>query len=191
MIDQYAPRISTSIDGVGFLFGAGTSYEAGYPLIDGLTKQVIGDLDANQRGSLDAIIGKSGLTYDQEKASPNIEVIADTLTAYAVQTSDGPAKALIENIGASITDFVLSVKTPDLTHHVAFFEALKKRTYSRAAQVFIFTTNYDLLFEEAAAETAYGSRMASVALSVGFGRRRNSHSNAGKLITIVFALTRR
>ena len=153
MIDQYVPKVGNSIDGVGFLFGAGTSYEAGYPLINELTKQVIGSLTAGQRALLDDVLGKSDLTYDHETALPNIESLADTVTAYAIQTRDGDAQALIDAIRSSITDCILSVQTPDISHHVSFFEALKKRAYSRAAQVFIFTTNYDLLFEEAAAET--------------------------------------
>jgi hypothetical protein len=35
------PNISSSLDGTGFLFGAGTSREAGYPMMAGLTRQVI------------------------------------------------------------------------------------------------------------------------------------------------------
>ena len=153
MIEQYIPKVGSSIDGIGFLFGAGASYEAGYPLISDLTKQVIGQLVSEHRVLLDDILGKSEQSYDDEKAVPNIESIADTVTSYAVQTDDDNAKALIDAIRSAITDCILSVETPDLTHHVAFFEALKKRAYSRAAKVFIFTTNYDLLFEEAAAET--------------------------------------
>ena len=38
------PNITHSLEGTGFLFGAGTSVEAGYPMMSGLTRKVVGAL---------------------------------------------------------------------------------------------------------------------------------------------------
>ena len=44
-------------------------------------------------------------------------------------------------------------RKPNLEHHCRFFEALKSRCFGRPCSVWILTTNYDLLFETAAART--------------------------------------
>lgn len=49
-------------------------------------------------------------------------------------------------------DAITSVESPDITHHVRFLEGLRRRSFSRATRVNIITTNYDLLFEQAASE---------------------------------------
>jgi hypothetical protein len=47
---------------------------------------------------------------------------------------------------------ILSVKSPNLDNHVQFFRALSNRTFGRPCSIWIFTTNYDLLLEVAAAK---------------------------------------
>ena len=63
------PNVSSSLDGTGFLFGAGTSLEAGYPLMPGLTRQVIGLLSAGERAVLDGILAADGIVYDDAIAA--------------------------------------------------------------------------------------------------------------------------
>lgn len=41
---------------------------------------------------------------------------------------------------------------PDISNQVAFFERIKARAFDRATDIWVFTTNYDLLFEDACAE---------------------------------------
>jgi hypothetical protein len=75
------PNISHSLDGTGFLFGAGTSCEAGYPMMPGLTREVVSDLKSDERAVLDEVLSAAGLSYDDAKATPNIEQLADLVIA--------------------------------------------------------------------------------------------------------------
>jgi hypothetical protein len=43
-LNQLLPSAGQSLEGIGFLFGAGASYEAGYPLMSTLTQQVVAKL---------------------------------------------------------------------------------------------------------------------------------------------------
>lgn len=73
-IEEFVPKTGTSIDNLGFLFGAGTSFESGYPLVTGLTKSVVGALTGENRAAMDEILAASSLTYDDANGLPNIEV---------------------------------------------------------------------------------------------------------------------
>lgn len=50
------PTINNGLSNVGFLFGAGTSFEAGYPLMSGLTTTVFSKLDDNDKGIIETAI---------------------------------------------------------------------------------------------------------------------------------------
>jgi hypothetical protein len=63
-IEKYVPKTGISIDNIGFLFGAGTSFESGYPLVTGLTKSVVGALIDHDRAAMDEVLSASDLTYD-------------------------------------------------------------------------------------------------------------------------------
>jgi len=145
------PNISSSLDGTGFLFGAGTSLEAGYPLMAGLTRQVVAALAAGERAVLDRILAADGIGYDDATATPNIEELSDLVIAHAINTGDPHCHALEGKLRELIVACLLSVTDPVLDNHCRFFAALKARTFGRACTVWIFTTNYDLLFEAAAA----------------------------------------
>ncbi|MEM8948915.1 MAG: hypothetical protein AAGC99_06245, partial [Pseudomonadota bacterium] len=82
------PNISTSLDGTGFLFGSGTSYEAGYPMITGLTKSVVSGLNSSEREELDRVLDQNSLEYDESEGIPNIETIADIVISHQIQTGD-------------------------------------------------------------------------------------------------------
>lgn len=146
------PNVAHSLDGTGFLFGAGTSVEAGYPMMSGLTRNVVASLETSDRALFDQILTDAGSPYDDTKATPNIEAIADLVIARAINSGD-PRCADLENVlRESVVKEILAVRSPDIDNHVLFFRALAKRTFGRAATVWIFTTNYDLLFETAAAQ---------------------------------------
>ncbi|MFC6197543.1 SIR2 family protein [Ponticaulis profundi] len=149
-IEDFVPEVGQGIDKIGFLFGAGTSFEAGYPLISGLTKQVFQELESDERDLLSSILEQQSLAYDQELGTPNIEEIADFVTARQVNADCPQSKRLLDKIRKLIREAILGVTTPNISDHVAFFEALKVRAFDRPTDIFIITTNYDLLFEEAA-----------------------------------------
>lgn len=151
-LSQLFPGIETGLNRIGFLFGAGTSKEAGYPLMGDLTKTVVSNLRPAQKTTLDEILVAKGLTYNSAAGTPNIEILSDLVTEYFVTTQEPKFGDLESEIRKLIVDAILSVIAPDLTHHVRFLEALKRRAHGTSSTVTILTTNYDVLFELAAGE---------------------------------------
>lgn len=147
------PNLSNGLENTGFLFGAGTSREAGYPIMGQLTSNVIGALRPGEVTALDEALAKAGLTYDPLTAEPNVELIADLVTAHAINSGDARFGALEARLRELVTDAILAVSAPKLDHHVRFLELLKARAFGRACCVHILTTNYDVLFELAGALT--------------------------------------
>lgn len=155
------PNISSGLENTGFLFGSGTSLEAGYPMMAGLTKDVVGALSTTERAALDEALSAIGLAYDSVTAEPNIELIADAVMAHAIN-SGGPRFVDLEaRLRQLVTDVILGVTHPKLDYHVRFLELLKARAFGRACCVYILTTNYDVLFELAGA-------IAGVVVETGF-----------------------
>lgn len=153
-LSQLFPGIANGLNRIGFLFGAGTSKEAGYPLMSDLTSSIVSSLQPGHRATLDEILGARGLTYEPDIGTPNIEVLSDLVTEYFVTTGEFKYGALESEIRRQIVESILSVTSPDLTHHVRFLEALKRRTQGTPSIVTILTTNYDVLFELAAGEVS-------------------------------------
>lgn len=151
-LSQLFPGIETGLNKIGFLFGAGTSKEAGYPLMGDLTRSVVSSLSLPLKATLEEILIAKGVTYNPVTGAPNIEIISDLVTEYYVTTLESKYGDLESEIRKLIVDKILSVTTPDLTHHVRFLEALKKRAHGTSSAVTILTTNYDVLFELAAGE---------------------------------------
>ena len=155
------PNLSSGLESTGFLFGAGSSVEAGYPVMSGLTRTVVGGLSTSDRAILDEALHAVASTYDDATGEPNIELIADIVMAHSVNSGDLRFSALEARIRELVTEVILGVSSPRLDHHIRFLELLKARTYGRPACVYIFTTNYDVLFELAGAE-------AGVVVETGF-----------------------
>ena len=160
-LNSVLPNISQSLNGTGFVFGAGASYEAGYPLMPKLTKDVIAELGAQDKSALDEVLESAEVTYDAANGMPNIEELADLVIAHFTNTNEVRFKELENRFRHLILDTILSVENPDLSNHVKFFEQLKARAYGRACTVWVWTTNYDLLLETAAS-------IAGVQLENGF-----------------------
>lgn len=146
------PNITHSLEGTGFLFGAGTSVEAGYPMMSGLTRKVVGALAPAERAILDEVLKTGGTAYDDLTATPNIEETADLVIAHAINSKDARCIALETRLRELVVQEILAVRTPNIANHVQFFRALSKRTFGRPCTIWVFTTNYDLLFEIAAAK---------------------------------------
>lgn len=151
-LSQLFPGIETGLNRIGFLFGAGSSKEAGYPLMDGLTKTIVSDLSSTHRATLTEILNAKELTFDSLKGRPNIESLLDLVTEYLILTGHTKYGDLEKEIRKLIVKTILSVTSHDLTHHVRFLDALKRRAHGTRSTVTILTTNYDILFELAADE---------------------------------------
>ena len=145
------PNIAHSLNGTGFLFGAGTSCEAGYPMMPALTRQVVSALTADQRALLDEVLAASGDTYDETSATPNIEQLSDLVIAHLINSSDARFNGLEQRFRDLIIESILAIASPSIDNHCVFFDNLRKRAFGLPCCVWIFTTNYDLLFEMAAA----------------------------------------
>lgn len=156
------PNMPSGLDGTGFIFGAGTSFAAGYPLMSTLTRQVVGALTAPEKAALDEALNAYNQQYDTKNAQPNIESMADLVVAHAIRSMDARFSALEARFRELITDAILSVAMPKLDAHVRFFELLKARTFGRACCIHVFTTNYDVTFELAGA-------YCGVTVETGFG----------------------
>lgn len=172
-LDQLLPSLNQSINEIGFLFGAGASFQAGYPLMTTLTRQVVAGLTTSEMGDFDAVLKAAGRTYDSAAASPNIEEIADLAIAHSLNTGDPRYSNLELRLRELIVQTLLSVTSPDFQHHVSFFQGLKRRTFGLPSTVWIFTTNYDVLLETAAA-------MAGVRLENGFSGTTTSFLDIGR-----------
>lgn len=160
-LQHLLPNLASGLSNTGFFFGAGTSVEAGYPMMPALTRTVVGQLSSTERVALDEVLSLSGAPYDDAAATPNIEVIADLVISHALNTGASRFQALEERLQSLVKDIILGVKNPNLDHHIRFLSGLRQRAFGRAACVYIFTTNYDVLFELAAPE-------AGVVVETGF-----------------------
>lgn len=144
--------MGVSIDNLGFLFGAGASFESGYPLVSGLTRAVVGALPAENRAAMDEALTAKGLQYNDSDALPNIEEISDIVIEHHTNSQLPRFQDLKDRLRKLVRDVILDVSHPDISNQVALLEKLKRRAFDRPTNVWFFTTNYDLLLEEACAE---------------------------------------
>lgn len=148
------PQIgSAGIQEGGFLFGCGTSKDAGYPLMNELTQEIVAGLNSAEKRFVDDLLLREHLSYDAKKGEPDIEIICDLLERTIHANPTAQAGALEQKFRSEILRVFLECGGKhDLALHVRFFNALRARAGSNAGRVWIFTTNYDVLFELAAAE---------------------------------------
>jgi hypothetical protein len=150
------PNLLHGLSNIGFLLGAGASLNAGFPLMPGLTIQVLNKLAPDELNLLDGLVYRSLANHiDQASGEPNIEVISDILEAAILITdikhADHSHMSVLRNIiRQRIVDVLLEVNNPNLDDHIRFFAALNRLLSGRPEHVWIFTPNYELLFEIAA-----------------------------------------
>jgi len=147
------PNLSHGLANIGFLFGAGTSHKAGYPLMPALTNQVLSKLVPDEFALLDKLVFRSlAKKINKTIGEPNIEIISDILEA-SILTADinhadyAHMLELRNAIRQRIVDVLVAVENPRLDDHIRFFSALNRLLSGRPEQVWIFTPNYELLFE--------------------------------------------
>lgn len=116
-----------------------------------LTRDVMTALKPAEHAVLDEVLKLAGEAYDDVNATPNIEQLSDLVIAHWTNSGDARFSGLESRLRELILEAILAVSTPNLDNHCRFFDALKKRAFGFPCSVWIFTTNYDLLFETAAA----------------------------------------
>lgn len=142
--------------GFGLFLGAGASFEAGYPLITKLTSAILQNLNTPQFELVSNLVEEElGCTLDVEAGYPNIEMISDLLASCSIQLGaihgEEYHKAAL-HIRNEIVRVLQTVENPDLTQHIRLLEAFRRIKEGTTSPLWIFTTNYDLLIERAAAE---------------------------------------
>lgn len=141
--------ISSGCSNIGFFFGAGTSVEAGYPQTVDLTKKVVSRLSSDERCKIESILKAEHIFYSLDEGIPDIEVLSNAIYRYQHNV-----ELSADELERSIRDKIIEELTPttdiDLKYHIKFLEAVKKLHSNRNECIWIFTTNYDMLFERAA-----------------------------------------
>lgn len=154
-IEDIFPSAKSGFQNIGFIFGAGTSKKAGYPLMDELTTKVLNKLNEEQFNLISNLVYNNlSIKIDKNSSNPNIEEISDILESTIINTSQESDKqkykALRDLLRETIINLFLNINNPDIKDHILFFNALKRIFYGRDENIWIFTTNYDLLLESAA-----------------------------------------
>lgn len=154
-IEDIFPSAKSGFQNIGFIFGAGTSKKAGYPLMDELTTSVFKELNEEQFNLISNLVYNNlKITINRNTVNPNIEEISDILESTIInisQESDKEKYILLRNLlREKIINLFLSINNPYINDHILFFNALKRIFYGRDENIWIFTTNYDLLLESAA-----------------------------------------
>jgi hypothetical protein len=150
-----ADELMIGNSGFGLFLGAGASYEAGYPLMTTLTTAVLKSFNETQIDLIKQLVHEElGIEIDVDSGFPNIETISDLLAIRALKLgSEGKEYVqLLNKIREEIVEILQSVKNPNLDYHVKLFESLRRIKEGQTSPLWIFTTNYDLLIERAAAE---------------------------------------
>ncbi len=137
---------------IGFFFGAGSSFAAGYPLTSKLTTHVLKKLSSPEIELIEKILKKKGQILDVEKGEPDIEILSDFINRASTTGGYKDIDSLTDSIRKYIVDVINEVAAPNLEYHIKFLKGLKSRLQNRNEPIWIFTTNYDLCFEMAAAK---------------------------------------
>lgn len=149
-IQHLFPTSILGFDSIGFLFGCGTSKGSGYPLMSELTKSVYSALSPQERQQLIDVFVLENVTHDLAAGQPDIENAIDIVVKHRIQSQQQHLPSLESSIRKHITETILAVNSPNLDDHLIFLSSLARIFAGRSSRVWIFTTNYDLLFELAA-----------------------------------------
>lgn len=149
-LSEIFPNVNIGLSQIGFFFGAGTSFAAGYPLTFQLTIDVLKKLSTTEIELIEKILKAEGQILNVLKGEPDIEILSDIINRARANGGYPDVDALIESIRKNIVDVINDVASPNLEHHIKFLKGLKRLMQHRNESVWIFTTNYDLIFEIAA-----------------------------------------
>jgi len=152
-LNEILPTLNRGLSNIGFLFGAGTSYEAGYPLSRDLTIKTISRLSEEEKEKVTEILSRENIEYEFNNGIPDIEVITDLILKYSLMDNQNQYKNLEDSIRKNILDIINSIDSPNLDLHIKFLKSLKRLVGINPETIFIFTTNYDLMFELAAKDS--------------------------------------
>jgi hypothetical protein len=150
---QLKDQLSSDKRKLSFMFGAGTSMAVGLPGVVQLTRKVRDKLTGKQKEAFEALI--------VDCKSESIEDILNKLRLYREVIGEDEQKVMIKIEGKTfgqefdlavckaISELVSKSSASTIQPHLDLVNWLFRYQSNRIHPVEIFTTNYDLLFEEA------------------------------------------
>lgn len=148
------PNIEQSLENSGFLFGAGTSKQAGFPLTSELTQKVYSKLNNEEKELLASLFNRKEIDFSIENGIPDIETGLNIISEFRLLDNFNISE--IQNLETHLQNFIVeeirNVNDPNLDLHIQFFKSLKKLIDNKYQPIWLFTPNYDLVFEYAASE---------------------------------------
>ncbi|MDD1754742.1 MAG: SIR2 family protein [Methanothrix sp.] len=139
---------------IAFFFGAGTSMAVGIPGIKELTTQVSERIKSPFKESLDMIKSELPKDADIESILNRIRIYRELIgeseeIEYCGIKGAKTVKALDSEICHAICDIIGAEPPMSLEPHYKFAQWLRSLCFNRNYPVELFTTNYDLFFEQA------------------------------------------
>lgn len=139
---------------LAFFFGAGSSMAVGMPGIDKLTAMVAERLKDTTKTAFESILTQLPSGSNVEDALDRIRTCRELIGGSETKTVEGitgasAARALDLSVCQAIGECVRGDPAKGSKPHLTFSQWLRALHGSRDFPVEIFTTNYDLLFEQA------------------------------------------
>lgn len=150
---QLRDQLASDKRKLGFFFGAGTSMAVGLPGVFALTKQIADKIPADIKDQFAELKKASG--------SDNIELILNKLRTIREYIGESPDLELLKikgkdagslldvEICKAISNIVYKTDIDEIEPHMTFANWLFQNQATRYSPIELFTTNYDLLIEQA------------------------------------------
>jgi len=152
-VSQLKDQLSSEKRKLSFLFGAGTSMAVGLPSVTDLTLKIKTKLVGKEKDAFENLIkicNSSNIEDILNKLRVVRELLGESETeiSYKIEGKTFGQKFDVA-ICSAISDLVSKTAASSISPHINFTNWLFKYQANRIYPVEIFTTNYDLLFEEA------------------------------------------
>ena len=158
-VSQFKDQLSSEKRKLSFLFGAGTSIAVGIPGVIDLTKKILDSLDAKYKPAFENLkkaCDSESIELILDKLRTIRELIGESATAeYDSIKGKVFGQEFDLEICNTISKLVAKSGVTTMEHHLDFSNWLFKYQTNRLSPVELFTTNYDLLFEEAFEERKF------------------------------------
>jgi hypothetical protein len=152
-INQLTDQLSSEKRKLSFFFGAGSSMAVGLPGVFALTEKIYEKIDAKYKDAftnLKKVCGSNNIESILNKLRTIRELIDESETeTYHDIRGKSFAQGFDLSICSIIAELVSKTAASSIEPHLNFSNWLFKYQINRLNPVELFTTNYDLLFEEA------------------------------------------
>jgi hypothetical protein len=140
---------------LAFLLGAGTSMSVGIPGITALTAQSEAKLPELNRNAYQVIAAQLAAEFTVENVLDRLRIVSELLNDNEEQLYEGLSCSTVNELDSAICHSICELvgqRPEGILPHQTFAQWLHALYGTRAFPVEIFTTNYDLILEEAMEE---------------------------------------